>query len=136
MKNEKHFGNLQTSPTAFSSSLCKRIGFNYSENRYGHAVNKSKNNALPKKLLNCRRKCKTYRYCLQLFRITRDLRCQKRLLILGFSATSIKIRRFGAFCAGPLRKQKSLLQRVQNVMVCDWWISIRFVFLCFKFLFF
>ena len=27
---------------------------------------------------------------LQLFRITRDLRCQKRLWILGFSATSIK----------------------------------------------
>ena len=117
--------------TAFSSSLYKRIGFNYSENRYGHAVHKSKNNATPKKLLNFRRKCKTYRYCLQLFRITRDLRCQKRLWILGFSATSINIRRFGDFCAGPLRKQKSLLQRVQNV---DGWISIRFVFLSFKFL--
>ena len=74
------------------------------------------------------------RYCLQLFRITRDLRCQKRLWILGFSATPIKIRRFAAFCEGPLRKQKSLLQLVQNVMVCDWCISIRFVFLCFKFL--
>ena len=32
-----------------------------------------------------------YQLYLELFRITRDLRCQKRLWILGFSVTSIKI---------------------------------------------
>ena len=27
---------------------------------------------------------------------------------------------------------KTLLQQVEKVMISDWWISIRFVFLCFK----
>ena len=50
----------------------------------------------------------------------------KRLWILGFSATSIKLWRISAFLPShltrPLRKQK--------VMVCDWWILIRFVCFC------
>ena len=67
--------------------------------------------------------------------ITPDLRCQKRLWILCFSTTSIKIWRSGAFFAfspfvhlsEPLRKQK--------VVVRDLWL-VDFdpfcVFLCFK----
>ena len=66
--------------------------------------------------------------------ITTDLRCQKRLWILCFSTTSIKIWRSGAFFAfspfihlsEPLRKQK---------VVSDLWL-VDFdpfcVFLCFK----
>ena len=45
-------------------------------------------------------------------------RCQKRLGIWGFSATSIKFWRIGAFSpshlSGPPRKQ--------NVLVCYWWL--------------
>ena len=36
-----------------------------------------------------------------------------------------------SYLNGPLRKQ-NFTSRVQKVMVCDLWISIRFVFLCFK----
>ena len=58
-----------------------------------------------------------------------DLRCQKRLLILCFSATSLKIWRSGSFCtlsplyfSEPFRKRKAV--------VCDWWIAIRVVCFC------
>ena len=64
--------------------------------------------------------------------ITPDLRCQKRLWIFCFSTTSIKIWRSGAFFAfsrfihlcEPLRKQ------ISSFVICDWWISIRFVCFC------
>ena len=50
----------------------------------------------------------------------------KHLWILGFSVTSIKLWRISAFLpthlSRPLKKQK--------VIVCDWWILIRFVCFC------
>ena len=66
--------------------------------------------------------------------ITPDLRCQKRLWILCFSTTSIKIWRSGAFFAfSPLHLSDPL--RKQKVVVCDLWL-VDFdpfcVFLCFK----
>ena len=66
--------------------------------------------------------------------ITPDLRCQKRLWILCFSTTSIKIWRSGTFFAfSPLHLSEPL--RKQKVVVCDLWL-VDFdpfcVFLCFK----
>ena len=69
-------------------------------------------------------------YTLQLFQKAHDLRGQKRLWILGFSVTMIKIWRLCTF-ALDLLGNRSLLQWVWKVMVCDlwliWWILIRFV---------
>ena len=67
-------------------------------------------------------------------RITPDLRCQKRLGILCFSTTSIKIWRSGTFFAfSPLHLSEPL--RKQKVVVCDLWL-VDFdpfcMFLCFK----
>ena len=66
--------------------------------------------------------------------ITPDLRCQKRLWILCFSSTSIKIWRSCAFFAfSPLHLSEPL--RKQKVVVCDLWL-VDFdpfcVSLCFK----
>ena len=66
--------------------------------------------------------------------ITPDLWCQKRLWILCFSTTSIKIWRSGAFSPfSPLHLGEPL--RKQKVVVCDLWLvdfDLFCVFLCFK----
>ena len=66
--------------------------------------------------------------------ITPDLRCQKRLWILCFPTTSIKIWRSGAFSPfSPLHLGEPL--RKQKVVVCDLWLvdfDPSCVFLCFK----
>ena len=63
-------------------------------------------------------------YLLQLFRITRDLRCQKHLWLLDFSATSIKIIMFFAAInrlREPLRKQKfTSTGSLTTGMPCFW----------------
>ena len=74
---------------------------------------------------SCRSKSGLFKVtCVQLFRMTRDLRCQKRKNVfgfLGFSATSIKLWRH--------------LLGKKRFMVCDLWLvdfDPFFVFLCFK----
>ena len=58
-----------------------------------------------------------------------NLRCQKRLMILCFSATSFTIWRSGSFFTlSPLYFSKPLRKR--KAVICDWWIAIRFVCFC------
>ena len=70
---------------------------------------------------------------LQLFVDNTDLRCQKRLWILCFPTTSIKIWRSAFVAFSPLHLSEPL--RKQKVVVCDLWL-VDFdpfcVFLCFK----
>ena len=67
--------------------------------------------------------------------ITPDLRCHKRLWILCFSTTSIKIWRSGAFFAFSPFLHLSKPLRKQKVVVRDLWLmdfDPFCVFLCFK----
>ena len=65
------------------------------------------------------------------FWIIPDLRCQKRLWILCFSATSITIWRS---CVSSLSRVYILVNLLGNerpwFVICGWWTSIRFVCFC------
>ena len=65
------------------------------------------------------------------FWIIPDLRCQKRLLILCSSATSITIWRSSPFFTFLPYILANLLGNERPLFViCDWWISIRFACFC------
>ena len=67
---------------------------------------------------------------LKLFVDNTRLAMQERLWILCFSTTSIKIWRSGAFFACLYILANLLGNKRSLFVICDWWISIRFVYFC------